>query len=376
MNINRHNYEEFFLMYVDNELTAAQRTALETFVEENPDLRAELEMLQDTVMQPEENISFGNLASLLKQESSHNTVNTANCEEYFVLYGDNELSAENKTLVEEFIARNPAHKADFELMQKAKLTADTSVVFPDKSSLYRYENERRIIPIHWWKIAAAASVVLLLGGYGWYSFTNNEEINHGNVAGITTAVKTIQPAKVNKGTIPVQQTQDTPSAAITTETGDQADVKNSIAPTGTINTGNDSHNNKTQVVEKAGEGSNKNPSEIVTPIAPLKSETDKPNEKAPQGKEVNIVTDLTPAATVTATIASPQQLNATPVVAAVPESNNLSDEDDNTTNAKKSSLRGLFRKVARTLDKATNSESGEDEKSGNIRIASFSIAVK
>ncbi len=46
MIINRHNYEEFFLLYIDNELDGGQQTAVEKFVEQNPDLGKELEMLK------------------------------------------------------------------------------------------------------------------------------------------------------------------------------------------------------------------------------------------------------------------------------------------------------------------------------------------
>ena len=41
--IRNDNYYEYFLLYVDNELSAAQREAVEEWVAANPDLREEWE---------------------------------------------------------------------------------------------------------------------------------------------------------------------------------------------------------------------------------------------------------------------------------------------------------------------------------------------
>ena len=67
MNINRDNYETFFLLYVDNELSAPERNALELFIQDNADLQEELEMLQQSTIEPEP-IIFKGKSSLFKTE--------------------------------------------------------------------------------------------------------------------------------------------------------------------------------------------------------------------------------------------------------------------------------------------------------------------
>jgi hypothetical protein len=64
MNINRHNYETFFLLYIDHELSVVERKAVDEFVQANPDLEEELVMLQQSIL-PTDRIVFEDKGSLL-----------------------------------------------------------------------------------------------------------------------------------------------------------------------------------------------------------------------------------------------------------------------------------------------------------------------
>lgn len=159
MNINRHNYEEFFLLYVDNELSAQERSAVELFTQQNPDLGKELQLLQQSIVSQDE-IVFEDKQSLLKDGSLA-------LQEKLMLFADDELSLEEKTKMFALLETDNAVAAEWKILQQAKLQPDESIVFVDKRSLYRREGGR-VIATRWWRVAAAA--VLL--GFGIWVGTN------------------------------------------------------------------------------------------------------------------------------------------------------------------------------------------------------------
>lgn len=113
-------------------------------------------------------------------------IDQTNYETWFFMYADNELSADERLLVEEFVQNNPDYKKQFHLIQQIKFQpehvdfpdtsvllsdqislndlkfeADTSIVYPSKKELYRqasHEKRRSYLPI-----AIAASMLLLIG---------------------------------------------------------------------------------------------------------------------------------------------------------------------------------------------------------------------
>jgi hypothetical protein len=53
MNINTTNYKNYFLLYIDKELSASDQAAVESFVHENPQYANELISLQKVILSPE-----------------------------------------------------------------------------------------------------------------------------------------------------------------------------------------------------------------------------------------------------------------------------------------------------------------------------------
>ena len=150
-NINRNNYEEFFLLYVDGELDAMQQMAVENFVQQNPDLAVELEMILNTKLAPEA-IEFDNKENLIRTEG--NSINETNYEEHFLLYIDNELSAAKREEVEMYVLKHPQLQDEFMTLKQAVLTPEL-ISYGNKQDLYRKE-KRRIIYLKPWRFAAAA----------------------------------------------------------------------------------------------------------------------------------------------------------------------------------------------------------------------------
>lgn len=155
--INRHNYETYFLLLVDGELSNEEQVAVDRFVAENPDLAEELSLLKCTQLQPEETIVFKDKEALLKKEGQDISLN--NYVEWFLLYTDKELSEEQRRQVEVFVLQHPALQHDFEWLQQTRLPEE-KWVFANKELLYRRSSgSRPVVYMRWMRYAAAAAVI-------------------------------------------------------------------------------------------------------------------------------------------------------------------------------------------------------------------------
>lgn len=189
--IDRHNYEEYFLLYVDNELIMEDRRAVEEFLKNNEDLLPEMEALQQAVLDSEP-ILFYNKEELIRRETG---ITQHNAEEYFLLYVDNELNKQEKERVEQFVLKHPALQNDFMLLQKTRLPKE-EIEFKNKSVLER--KERRVIPIWWLRMSVAAAITGFIA-FSWWMAHDDFSVN-----GPSTAT-TLPPVNVIYSNKPVQQ---------------------------------------------------------------------------------------------------------------------------------------------------------------------------
>ncbi len=199
MKINRNNYETFFLLYADNELTTEEKKYVDDFVTQHPDLKEELDMLMQTILPIEPSACFPEKESLFRTTDTESLVNITNYEEWFVRYADDELSNEEKAATEMFVYKHPECQADFELIQRTRLTPDMNIRFTDKKSLYRHEQkETKPVLISMWFRYAVAAAVLVAAGIFWLQ---NKETEKNPVNPVTIASReSLNDKKITDGT--------------------------------------------------------------------------------------------------------------------------------------------------------------------------------
>ena len=386
MKIDRHNYEEHFILYMDNELSSDERRMVEAFVQNHPDLKEELDILLQYKLEPDTNIIFTGKEDLIKINGS-TPVNSANYEEWLTLYIDNELTTQQKKSVDQFISNNPSAKEELSLLQKIKLQPE-EIVFTNKELLFRREanpdsyRERRI-PVLWWRVAAAVLILALglttavvlnnkpSGGKENAAATTGTEqkINNGNPVAVKTTGK--QEVKDENKQTPLQFIPDNVKNAVAAtqkQTNNNSPVrKNNVATNVKL------IDNITTQIKKSEEviadGNNKPTNNLPQSLNNRTINNNDVINKAIASndiaKEINSTqTSLT----------NPGVTNKSAQPSEVVQASFKNDDQIDQPSGKKSKLRGFFRKVTRTFEKRTNiNPTNDDEK---LLVGGLAIRLK
>jgi len=367
MNIDRHNYEEYFLLYIDNELTVDQKKQVELFVQENPDLEEELVMLKQSRLIPDDSIVFDKKQLLMKGDtvyhsSDQSLINLNNYEQWVIMYVDDELNAEERASVEKFASAHQHVQQELLLFQQTRLQPE-EIVFPNKSSLYKRERTVRVISIQWWKVAVAA-VLVISAGISLYSIFNKQT----NKANTPESIARKEQAPAPVSTTPAGKdyqsapVKDDQTASIVTEEKGQKTVRNSIDKE---LTSEKKQQEKLQEENKQQLAYNP-PKEKIPDVQPTTVGIDKTVEQTKM-KDNIVFNDKMPK----------ENINTVVVTNAVVETPDKSSTPDDAAqyanNTENKKFRGFFRKATRILERTTSIDAAGDDK---VLIGGMAINLK
>jgi len=363
MNINRHNYEEFFILYADNELSSDERRLVDEFVLANPDLKDELDIYRNSILTADTSLNFENKDSLLRYDES------------IISYIDNELPANEKAQLEKLIDGSPRLQQELDLYRQTKLQPDREISFGDKSVLYR-STERRVVPMRMIRWAAAAAVLLAV------SFSAVKYFN--DKSDTPDLVETKPGEKLN--------TPATKPAENIAVENDQKKNENTIVPENNIEQPKIEEKEKqNNLASTAVKQKNNLPKEVKQQNVKLtekkNNETIAVNNQSPSNNLPSLQNDPNPKKSdATAGLLKVEdekyvkgtdsgEMDVTNIRHAsldITNSTTYDDQFDDEENKNKKS-RGFFRKVTRFFEKNTGIKTTDDDK---LRIAAFTVKLK
>ena len=136
MNINRNNYEIWFLDYYEGRLSREQVAALMAFLELHYDLKEEFDNFENISLPPAKDIVFDAKDSLKKiPVITVGGINEKNYEEFFIGEMEGDLSKEQSEQLVTFLKKNPSLKKEYDLFGKTKIAPDETIKFNAKQSL-------------------------------------------------------------------------------------------------------------------------------------------------------------------------------------------------------------------------------------------------
>jgi len=151
-NINLHNYQDFLLRYIDEELDLRETEALLAFVAVHPAVGEELELLQSTKLD----------------------IETISCPSKALLY-----------------------KNIFPVTLEP-----TTIVYPNKQKLFKKEKEKApIVFLKWWAVGAAAVFIFIVARYGMFSGEAGNSQSKNNVTKNNSVKPITSPVNNSKNNI-------------------------------------------------------------------------------------------------------------------------------------------------------------------------------
>jgi hypothetical protein len=341
--IHLGNYEEFFVLYMDNELSKEQVKMVDDFLLAHPDLKVEFDILMSTKL-PLEDYSFK------KNDLFAESMKLSAFDEELLLYIDDELPAGKKKIIETELASNKEFQLQHQFLAKTKLDPSEKIVYPNKKELYH--RTEKVIAFKMWMRVAAAVVIIAISGIVYFK----------NPPSITPATNAANTAVTNN---PTQNSEKQDEPANNVVMPSEAPVKNEVA----ISEKNNKKERK-QIQVKTND--------IVEETPPAKNLLAEltPQEKIDPTPERDRVNNVQTEVGNTST-SSKVNLNTGSVTNFNPDRKPIEGPEEplaQTDNDRKGSLKGFLRKATRMIEKRTGID--PTNANGELLIGAVAINLK
>ena len=332
------NYETWFLLYADNELSAEEKVTVLSFVQQHPTLQKEFDGILQLRFSPADEQHQHDKSTLFSGSMEDNMQAALEEHQLLINYIDGELSFIEIAEVENRLKHDVAFLASYKQLSILKLEPDHSIVHPNKIALYKRE---KTVAFGWRRSLAAAASLIIAAGLFWIV----EQPDEGNtnsvvlVAPESTAPKKIEQNSDEKispvaNNSPIEVTKKKPITKISVEKIKKPERK--------------SENYLAQEIHEPIIQSNNNEKKVIDAVR----------------TENNIVSNNLPLPT---TPIGSQELND---LTSTQES--FVDENyDNSKRAGRKPFKTLSRKISRILGK----ERDESDQIKFIQVANFQVAV-
>jgi len=162
ININRNNYEEYFLDFHEGKLSPSDELIFISFLNDNPDLKEELDFAEFKALIAD-NAAFKNKKGLRKA-SILESLTGDNFDELCIAKIEGDLNENELVRFEEFVNSSPRIN-ELKLYELTKFTADKTIILKDKGKIKKQVRKAFSFKSNYALIPAAASIIILLSLY-------------------------------------------------------------------------------------------------------------------------------------------------------------------------------------------------------------------
>jgi hypothetical protein len=161
--INIHNYQAFFLDFLEGKLSRNEREEMDRFLVDHPELQTELVEFQSLPL-ANEPLTYDNKLGL-KKSALFTDAEGGYLTEKAIAYVEGVLTEKEVAAFKPLLVKDSKLAEDVKIFSKVKLLPDTSISYDAKPQLKRYAIIRRSSRVYYYAAAASFAVIIGLSAY-------------------------------------------------------------------------------------------------------------------------------------------------------------------------------------------------------------------